>query len=312
MKLERPRFSADIDADLAVTIAEECLDSVADESRQPKRSSFRFTGVHQRTGKGDSLEIDVKRSGGAINVNYTFRRDSLYHILPEVLFHQLDRYTAVELDKEDFEKCRREEKARIAAAIDYFYPFDKEFMKLRERFQKTLNLKILNNYRFITDFITYGEQVDLHNPFIARVYAYILRLRSSRGSETLLLSALNEAFDGSLYACDNRLKEQWHEIDQVSCHISLDGDLTNLYCGPEYCEPVQVLTVEYQTKIELQESIGLLEREMDEFVKFFTSWFLGTDQRLEMACGDYRMIPILGNATADRDALYLGYNTQLI
>ena len=118
MKLETPRFSAEIDADLAVTIAEACLDSVAAESGQPKRSSFRFNGVHQRTGKGDSLDIEVKRSGGTIRVNYDFRRDSLYHILPEVVFHQLDRYTAGVLDKEDFEKCRREVKARSGAALD--------------------------------------------------------------------------------------------------------------------------------------------------------------------------------------------------
>lgn len=312
MKLERPRFSADIDADLAVTIAEECLDSAAAESGQPIRSSYRFNGVHQRTGKGDSLEIDVKRSGGAIKVNYDFRRDSLYHILPEVLFHQLDRYTAIELDEEDFERCRREEKARIAAAIDFFYPYDKEFLKLRERFQRTLNLKILNNYRFITDFITAGEQVNMKNPFIARVYGSILRLRSSRGSETLLLYALNEAFEGSLNNYNFRLTEEWREIDQASCHISLEGDLTNLYCGPKYCEPVQVVTIEYQTKIESHEAIQRLEREMDEFGKFFSLWFLGMDQRLEMACGDYKMIPILGDATAEEEGLFLGYNTQLI
>lgn len=170
IKLRRPSLPADIDADLSIAVIDSNIRSIISETELPVKELYVFNGVHERTAKGDNLLVSASTSTKRHQLKYLLRRDSLYHILPEYLFHPLDRYTDTDGDKEEFIKRRKVQKDVESDALKYFYPFDKSFQLLRTSFQDKLNIEILNNNLFIVDFITEGYNINKNNEFIKGAY----------------------------------------------------------------------------------------------------------------------------------------------
>lgn len=244
-------------------------------------------------------------------LKYSLKRDSLYHILPEYLFHPLDRYADTDGDKEEFVKRRKAQKEIENDALEYFYPFDKSFQVLRTTFQQKLNNEILSNNLFIVDFITEGYDINKDNPFIKGVYPCIIWLRNNRGVKKLLEVAIKHAFHDSLNSYNLESEEQSSEIDSDSCHITLDGEIDNLFCGSRYYYLEESINVKYQVEIISENQIQELKSEITEFEKFFKAWFLTQNQAIIIKFGDYNKQPIMNVGTSNDD-LFLGYNTQLI
>lgn len=311
MKLARPVLPAGIDADLAITVATEQVASIAREQHAFLSASYAYKGQHERTAKGDDVQLSLQTRSGRIALKYALKRDSLYHILPEYLFHPLDRYADCDGDREKFQQCRKEQKRVEADALSYFYPFDKTFQELRTRFQSRLNNRILRDNLFVADLITEGNNFNRNNRFIANVYPCIVWLRAYRGVARMIEMALRMAFHNELIGYEVTVHEAVCSIDPTACHYSLDGQLDDLFCGNTYAELVTTIRVVYQTPIVSQKQIALLHRDVDEFTAFFQTWFLGLNQRLEVCFGDYTKKPVLRVGTTDND-LYLGYNTQLL
>jgi len=311
MKLRRPSLPPDIDSDLSIAVVDSNISSLLLGSEIPIKESFVFNGVHERTAKGDNLIVSATSSTKRHQVKYSLKRDSLYHILPEYLFHPLDRYADTDGDKEEFLKRRKAQKEIEEEALDYFYPFDREFQHLRTKFQAKLNNEILNNNLFIVDFITDGFKVNKNNTFIMNVYPCIIWLRNNRGVRKLVEGAIKYAFKDSLHSFQTVSEEIPGLIDTDTCHISLDGEIDDLFCGPKYYYLEERIYVEYQTAITSEKVITGLSEAIMEFTAFFKSWFLSQNQSLEVRFGDYKKQPIMEVGTTDND-LYLGYNTQLI
>ncbi len=311
MKLRRPLLPPDIDSDLNIAVINSNISSLLSNSEIPIKESFVFNGVHERTAKGDNLIVSTTSSTKRHQIKYSLKRDSLYHILPEYLFHPLDRYADTDGDKEEFLKRRKAQKEIEEDALDYFYPFDKEFQHLRTKFQDKLNHEILNNNLFIVDFITNGFKVNKSNTFIMDVYPCIIWLRNNRGVRKLIEVAIKYAFKDSLNSFLTVSEEIPDLIDTDTCHISLDGEIDDLFCGPKYYYLEEKIYVEYQTDITSGKVITGLSEAIAEFTSFFKAWFLSQNQSLEVRFGDYKKQPIMEVGTTDND-LYLGYNTQLI
>lgn len=311
IKLRRPSLPADIDSDLSIAVVDSNIQSVISESEIPIKELYLFTGVHERTAKGDNLLVSASTSSKRYQLKYSLKRDSLYHILPEYLFHPLDRYADTDGDKEEFLRRRKAQKDIEVDALEYFYPFDKRFQILRTSFQNKLNNEILNNKLFIVDFITEGYNIDKNNPFIKGVYPCIIWLRNNRGVKKLLEVAVRYAFSDSLHSYYMVSDERSSEIDSSSCHITLDGDIDNLFCGYRYYYIEESINVKYQTKIVSENQIQKLKSEIDKFEEFFKEWFLTQNQTINVEFGDYSKQPIMNIGTSNDD-LFLGYNTQLI
>ncbi len=311
MKLRRISLPPDIDSDLSIAVIDSNISSVLSETEVPIKESFVFNGVHERTAKGDNLIVSTTSSAKRHQIKYALKRDSLYHILPEYLFHPLDRYADTDGDKEEFLKRHKAQIEIEEEALGYFYPFDREFQHLRTKFQEKLNHEILNNNLFIVDFITDGFKVNKNNTFIMNVYPYIVWLRNNRGVHKLIEVAIKYAFKNSLNSFMTISEEIPNLIDTDTCHTSLDGEINNLFCGPEYYHLEERIYVEYQTPITSEKVITDLADAITEFTDFFKSWFLSQNQSLKVRLGDYKKRPIMDVGTTDND-LYLGYNTQLI
>lgn len=311
IKLRRPSLPPDIDSDLSIAVVDSNIQSLISDSGLPIKESYVFNGVHERTAKGDNLLVSASTSTKRHQLKYSLKRDSLYHILPEYLFHPLDRYADTDGDKEEFVKRRKAQKEIEEDALEYFYPFDRSLQLLRTSFQNKLNNEIINNKLFIVDFITEGYNINKDNPFIRGAYPCIIWLRSNRGVKKFLEVTVKYAFSDSLNSYNLVSHEESAEIDSDSCHITLDGEIDNLFCGPRYFYLEESVSVEYQTEIASENQIQKLTTEIKEFEEFFKAWFLTRNQTIKVKFGDYKKQPIMKVGTSNED-LFLGYNTQLI
>lgn len=310
MKLKRPRLSPDIDADLAVDVIGRNTGALTEVST-PVQYSFEFNGMHNRTAKGDELTLSVSSTARRTSIKYRLKRDSIYHILPEYLFHPLDRYADTDGDKEEFLKKRADQQKIEEDAKQYFYPYDRILNDLRVRFQSHLNESVLDNEAFIIDFLTEGDGVNKENPFIRRFLPFILCLREHRGSAALVNLALKAALGSGLAEAHRRPEEVAVAIDPASCHISLEGSTDTLFCGNHLIDWVEMISLRYQTPISSAADIGRISKDLEEFSLFFKSRFLTDNQEITITFGDYTKVPVLCDNPSE-GSLFLNYNTQLI
>ena len=307
MKLIKPVFPKELDADVAMSVLIPNAESMAGESLP---YIYEFQGVSERTALGDNLKVDLKqRQNKTTSVKFSLKRDSLYHILPEYLFHPLDHYLGIEGDSEEFDKRYKEQEEQKNKALTYFKPFDRHFHQLRVSYQEWLNEKILSGNRFLSDFITEGQNVNLDNPFINAVYGCIPWLRDFRGNDDMISTALSFAFKGSADIEKCRTEISIPLTDNI--HHEVDGRLEDLFCGPSYMEGTDVWKVYFHTEIGTEEKLALLKSQIEEFTEFFSMWFLSLGTSLEVEFGDRDAAPLL-TETRKTKGVFVDYSTQLI
>lgn len=310
MKLQRPKLIPSIDADLAIGVISRNIEALT-ELQTSVNTGFVYCGTHERTAKGDEMTISVSSSSRSNAVTYRLKRDSLYHILPEYLFHPLDRYANCDGDKDAFLEERTAQKEIERDALEYFHPFDTILTHLRVRFQDYLNSYILDNEHFIIDFITENESINKNNTYIKSILPHILLLRANRGSKALIKLIIETAFGSGLVDFSCRNVEIPVEIDSTSSHITLDGEIDDLFCGETIMDWIEVFEIKYQLELNTQEVIEHTSNDIDDFIKFVNKWFLSGSQKINVVFGDFSKEPII-NESLTEGGLFLNYNTQFL
>ena len=167
MKLTKPNIPKELDADVALSVVIPHINTIAEDKAT---FVYDFKGVSERTALGDDLSITIKnKQNAASDVRFSLKRDSLYHILPEYLFHSLDHYLGIEGDAEEFDKRYKEQEEQKNKALTYFKSFDQQIQKLKLKYQQWLNENIFSGNQFLADFITEGHNINLNNKFINEV-----------------------------------------------------------------------------------------------------------------------------------------------
>lgn len=307
MKLSKPDIPKELDADVAMAVIISHANSV---SGKELSYSYEFRGILERTALGDDLGIIIRnRQNSVSSIKFSLKRDSLYHILPEYLFHPLDHYLGADGDTEEFDKRYKEQEEQKNSALTYFKPFDRHFQQLRTNYQQWLNDNVFAGNQFLADFITEGYYVNFNNPFIKAVYPCIPWLRDYRGNDDMIKTAIGYAFIGNV-----TINKVFKEIDiQISENVpsQIGHPLGNLYCGETFKSLVCVWKVFYQTKIETEEQLKLIKVQIEEFKEFFSSWFLSLEDELIIEFGDKLATPDLSD-NKDAKGVFLNYSTQLI
>ena len=125
MNIEKPTIPKGLDADVAMSVVIPHVDTATGKEAL---YSFEFKGVSERTALGDNLCISVRnRQSTSSIVKFSMKRDSLYHILPEYLFHPLDHYLGTDGDTEEFDKRYKDQEEQKNKALTYFKPFDRQY-----------------------------------------------------------------------------------------------------------------------------------------------------------------------------------------
>lgn len=307
MKLTKPNIPKKLDADVAMAIVVEHMDALA--GKRPTYI-YEFKGVSQRTALGDNLAITVRnRQNAASSVKFSLKRDSLYHILPEYLFHSLDHYLGTDGDTEEFDKRYKDQEEQRDKALAYFKPFDRHLQLIRTKYQQWLNKNVFSGNQFLSDFITDGYEVDLNNPYIKAVYPCLSWVRDFRGNDEMVMTALGYAFVGNADVEKVYIEADIPISDNVPSTI---GDsLNDLYCGSTFIEKVCVWSVFYQTEVKTEEHLKQIKAQVSEFCEFFSAWFLPLKDELAVSFGDKQAKPDLFGAD-DAKGIFLNYSTQLI
>ena len=307
MKLTKPNIPKELDADVAMSVIIRHMDSVAD--KKPVYS-YEFKGVSERTALGDNLDITLRnRQNAALSVKFSLKRDSLYHILPEYLFHPLDHYLGTDGDTEEFDKRYKDQEEQKNKAQTYFKPFDQHFQRIRTTYQQWLNENIFSGNQFLSDYITEGYGVNLNNPYIKAVYPCLPWVRDFRGNDKMIKTALGYAFIGNASIEKECIEASIPMSDEVPSRIG--GSLDDLYCGTTFIAKICMWKVFYQTEIKTEAHLKQIKSQINEFDKFFSAWFLSLEEELIIGFGDKLAKPDL---CGDDDAkgIFLNYSTQLI
>lgn len=307
MNIEKPTIPKGLDSDVAMSVVIPHIDTATNKDAL---YSFEFKGVSERTALGDNLCISIKnRQNSSSIVKLSLKRDSLYHILPEYLFHPLDHYLGADGDTEEFDKRYNEQEEQKNKALIYFKPFDQHFQQLRTNYQQWLNDNIFSGNQFLADFITSGYDVNLNNPFIKAVYPCIPWLRDYRGNDDMIKTAIGYAFIGNA-----TINKEFKKVDvSISENVptQIEHSLGNLYCGATFKSLICTWKVFYQTKIETEQHLNLIKSQIREFEEFFSSWFLSLEDELIIEFGDKLATPDLSE-NSDTEGVFLNYSTQLI
>ena len=307
MKLTKPNIPKEVDADVAMSVVIRHMDSAADKK---PCYSYEFKGVSERTALGDNLDIIVRNRQTAVpSVKFSLKRDSLYHILPEYLFHPMDHYLGTDGDSEEFDKRYKDQEEQKNNALTYFKPFDQHYQQIRTTYQQWLNENIFSGNQFLSDFITDGYEVNLSNPYIKAVYPCLPWVRDFRGNDEMIKTALGYAFIGNA-----DIEKEYVEVnvpisDNVPSRVG--GSLDNLYCGTTFIDKVCVWKVFYQTEIKTEAQLNMIKTQIREFNEFFSSWFLSLEDKLIISFGDKLAKPDLCKI-GDTKGVFLNYSTQLI
>ncbi len=307
MKLTKPNIPKEVDADVAMSVVIRHMDSAADKK---PCYSYEFKGVSERTALGDNLDIIVRNRQTAVpSVKFSLKRDSLYHILPEYLFHPLDHYLGTDGDSEEFDKRYKDQEEQKNNALTYFKPFDQHYQQIRTTYQQWLNENIFSGNQFLSDFITDGYEVNLSNPYIKAVYPCLPWVRDFRGNDEMIKTALGYAFIGNA-----DIEKEYVEVnvpisDNVPSRVG--GSLDNLYCGTTFIDKVCVWKVFYQVEIKTEAQLNMIKTQIREFNEFFSSWFLSLEDKLIISFGDKLAKPDLCKI-GDTKGVFLNYSTQLI
>lgn len=307
MKLSKPNIPKELDADVAMSVIIPHVNLI---SEKKPAYTYEFKGVSDRTASGDELAISIRnRQNLPSLIKFSLKRDSLYHILPEYLFHPLDQYLGADGDVEEFDRQYKEQEEQKNKALNYFRPFDLHFQYLKIEWQQWLNENVFSGNQFLSDFITDGYDVNKNNPFIKAVCPCVPWLRDCRGSDDMVRTALKFAFKGNA-----TVNKEYKEIDiPISYNVpsQIGNSMGNLYCGETFKSRVCTWTVFYQTKIETEQHLELIKMQIKEFKEFFLSWFLSLEDELIIEFGDKLATPDLSE-NRDSKGVFLNYSTQLI
>lgn len=307
MAFRSPIIPKEVDPDVALSVIIPCIES---NTEGGVAYAYDFKGVAERTALGDVLTTTVKHKRDAASVvMFAFRRDSLYHILPEYLFHPLDCYLGVEGDTEEFDKRYKEQEEQKKNALAYFKLFDKHFQELKTKYQGWLNDNIFNGNQFLSDYLTDGYRFNRQNPFIKAVYPCVPWLRNHRGNPDMIKTALGYAFMGQV-----TIHREW-KVDAVSLSDSVPSStgeqLNNVFLGSNHSSGSYNWHVVYQTEIESEDALAELKKWVGEFLVFFSEWFLSVEETLTIEFGDWIAKPDL-TEKGQKNGRFLNYSTQLI
>lgn len=307
MRIPRLIIPRETDADVAMAVIIPCVN---ERTGGEVSYSYEFEGVSDRTAYGDVLSVNIKnKKNSNPSVKFSLKRDSIYHILPEFLFHPIDRYSGTNGDVAEFEKRYEEQEEQERNALTYFKFFDHRYQELKVKHQLWLNENIFRGNLFLSDYVTSAYPFNRENTYINAVLPCIPWLRNYRGNKEMIEVAIRYAFAGNA-SVEYHWKNCSKELDE-SIHSSLDGMLDDMYCGSTFQTGSYMWIVHYQTKIETEIKLEEQKIAVMEFSDFFKKWFLNVEDDFSVEFGDWQAAPVLSDKD-DLNGIFLNYSTQLM
>ena len=265
-----------------------------------------FRGLHKRNAYNDFVDIDtVERSDGCPIVGLA--RNSIYHALPEYVFHPIDRFSNIgekERFKEEYEKQEKEK----AQASRFFAPFDLLLLLFRKDCRERLRAYSDTNSVLINilgDELTEEQRA---NRFIAATLPFLPFCKVVRGDKTLLSILLRKVFTDEGIRITPHERTTECRDDSPRYYDGLGASLGEGFLGNVYDEPVCIYDIHYWSEEDCDASFLAFVEEVEAYRCFIEHYFLSVEEHL------------LFDLTNDQPPLrlsddiiynYLDYNTNI-
>ena len=265
-------------------------------------------GSHKRNAYEDMA--GMSDDDGMLTVSLA--RDGIYDILPESMFHPIDRFDNIPANeyKERFKEECESQQAEEDNARRYFQPFDNFLIEL-----STVVSECKNNASYsgvISDIICDRlPEKYLGNRFVRRTNQFIPICRRIRGDKTLFSLMLRHIlFEESISVSEKSGSESIKDVTPRYNH-TLDGsdqEGAGIFLGDEFDEGVTVYDVRFWKEDECDDSFLDFVAEMNVFEDYLNDFFIGLETRLEFDISA-ESLPV--RLADDVFHTYLDYNTNL-
>lgn len=264
-------------------------------------------GHHKRNAYYDIIDIEEKPDGIQ---HLDIGRNGLYHVLPEYMFHPIDRFSnlprleekerfAEELEKQELEKER---------AYKFFAPVDVRLLLQRVEVWDKLHEMTAGN-KILLDIL--GDRLSeqqRNNRFVRGAIPFLPYCKQIRGDKTLLSFLLRKIFmdEGLLIT----LKENETECCDIEPRYAdgLDAELNDSFVGHVYDELITTYDIHYWSGEECNEHFLQFVDDVEEFRQFVEDYLMSVEEVLHFDI-THDEVPL--RLSDDIIYNYLDYNTNI-
>lgn len=267
----------------------------------------RFGGLHKRNTYHDLVEI-AKNADDTLEL--TVGRNSLYHILPEYMFHPVDRFKEPQKtnDPELFQKEHDAQILETENARKFFAPLDLLLLLLRMNLRERLSVYTDTN-KVLIDLI--GDRLSeeqKQNRFIRQLIPLLPSCKNIRGNNTLLTFLLRKVLMDENLRIEPQSTKQKFSDKKPRYQERLSGKVGAIYLGDTFHEETTVYTIHYWSDDECNERFMQFLKEVEELRVFIQDYFIAVDDiiRFEIVKDEEPLV------LSDQEKYYyLNYNTNL-
>lgn len=266
-------------------------------------------GSHKRNAYEDVLDIREEEGKWRIEL----ARESLYDILPEALFHPIDRYDNIPANeyRERFAEEYEQQQAEEAGARRFLAPFDTFLLGMSCQVDRLKNDLYAGN-SVISGIICDALPPEYRdNRFVSRLIPFTPACRRIRGDRDLLTVILrkilrDEGIEMS-QACNTH--DFTDSTPRYDCTLDPEsGEAEDMYLGCGYAEQVTEYEVSYWNDDECDGAFLSFIAEMQVFENFINDWFVSVEASVKFSISTLTLPPRLSDELYYN---YLGYNTNL-
>lgn len=261
-----------------------------------------FGGPHNRNAYNDLIKLEGDPEK---NLTLTIGRASLYHLLPEQIFHPIDRF---DKEKENFENEYEAQKKEKKNALDFFAPVDQMLLQLRMMVRQRISEYAETNKALIDILAEKIPENQKNNRFVKLAIPFLPYCKNIRGDMTCLTLMLRKIF----------MEEGIHirTIEETSTFVDskprykerLDNNPDSLYLGNTFDELTKIYEIEFWSDDECNEHFLHFVDEVEIFRQFLQDYFIAVEDTLRFNI-THDSEPV--RLSDDTNYYYMNYNMNI-
>jgi len=264
-------------------------------------------GTHKRDAYMDVVGME-ETADKALSLRLS--RNSMYDVLPEYMFHPIDRFDNIPANetKERFAEELRKQEEEKKNARRFFSPIDLLLLQLKCDVRKTIDRYAQQDIvleKVLTDSMADEQQ---SNRFIKQTLSFVPSCRNIRGDRTLFTLLLRKVLGEEKLKVEPHLRCMTIEDENPRYEYRLGSNLGEAYAGNVFNDDVLCYDIHYWSDEDCNEQFMDFIADIEEFRLFISDWFLSVEDMLEF-CIVKDETPLRLSDTFVYN--YLNYNTNL-
>lgn len=268
-----------------------------------------FVGSHKRNAYEDISSISQEDD----TIKIELSKHGLYDILPEALFHPIDRFDNIPSNeyKERFADEVEQQRIEEANARTFFSLYDQFIFKLSSAVSDLKQVEYNDNSilsNIICDSLSSEYKT---NRFITRTIEFTPQCKSIRGNLSKITLMLRKIMsEEGLKLSTHFASLTFTDINpKYRCQILQDDDFdTEVYLGNSFDEDVLYYDVDYWSDKYCDESFLEFVEEIKVFEDFLNDYFMGIETSIHFNISTHTLPVRLSDDICHN---YLDYNTNI-